>query len=267
MKYKFLGLLFLIFSPIFIFSQVKLELIDSANIQADISKVIPIDSDFLIGVTIDGRLCKWKIENNNLSIISSEFINSSTDNLFFISPFKIGIFLPEANNIKIYDNNLQLLSFLSLNNIINAPVKKVFAGNNESFIIWDNNNELTNISYQGNKIWTYDLKTFGLNEIIDLNVEILGNNIAVLLPGKLLMIFSPDMVPLQIMETNFHAIKFIANYLLAIENKRILELLRLKDFIPVYTTSISESTKSIECNKNIVTTLTDNKIYIWEYKN
>lgn len=267
MKYKFLGLLFLIFSPIFIFSQVKLELIDSANIQADISKVLPLDSDFLIGVTMDGRLCKWKIENNNLSIISSEFMNSSTDNLFFISPFKIGIFLPEANNIKIYDNNLQLLSFLSLNNIINAPVKKVFAGNNESFIIWDNNNELTNISYQGNKIWTYDLKTFGLNEIIDLNVEILGNNIAVLLPCKLLIIFSPDMVPLQIMETNFYAIKFIANYLLAIENKRILELLRLKDFMPVYITTLSESTKSIECNKNIVTTLTDNKIYIWEYKN
>lgn len=111
------------------------------------------------------------------------------------------------------------------------------------------------------------MKTFGLNEIIDLNVEILGNNIAVLLPGKLLIIFSPDMVPLQIMETNFYAIKFIANYLLAIENQRILELLRLKDFMPVYITTLSESTKSIECNKNIVTTLTDNKIYIWEYKN
>jgi hypothetical protein len=267
MKYKFLGFLFLIFSPIFIFSQVRLELIDSANIQGNISKVAPIDSDFLIGITSDGRLCKWKIENSNLSIISSEFINSITDNLFFISPFKIGIFLPEANNIKIYDNNLQLLSYLSLSNIIDVPVKKVFAGNNESFIIWDNNNELTNISYQGNKIWTYDLKTFGLNEIVDLNVEILGNNIAVLLPGKLLMIFSPDMVPLQIMETNFYKIKFIANYLLAIENQQILKLLRLKDFMPVYITSLSESIKSIECNKTIVTALTDNKIYIWEYKN
>lgn len=74
-------------------------------------------------MTIDGRLCKWKIENNNLSIISSEFINSSTDNLFLFHHLKLA-FLPEANNIKIYDNNLQLLSFLSLNNIINAPVKK-----------------------------------------------------------------------------------------------------------------------------------------------
>jgi hypothetical protein len=81
------------------------------------------------------------------------------------------------------------------------------------------------------------------------------------------MIFSPDMVPLQIMETNFYAIKFINNYLLIIENQQILELLRLKDFMPVYVTSISESTKSVECNKNIVTTLTDSKIYIWEYKN
>lgn len=267
MKYKIACSLFLIFSPIFIFSQGKLELIDSVSIQGNIRKVLPIDKDYLIGITTDGRLCKWKIDCNNLTILSSEFINSHTDNLFFLSPFKIGIFLPEANNINIYDKNLQLLSSLSLNSIINSSVKKVFSGNYESFIIWDSNDELTNISYQGNKIWTYDIKTFGINNILELDIEIIDKNIAVLLPKKLLIIFNPDMVPIQILETNYNAIKFFANYLLAIENQQIIKLLRLKDFMPIFISSTNKSIIDLESNKDIVMTLTMEKIYLWEYKN
>jgi hypothetical protein len=267
MKYKIAWFLFLILSPIFIFSQGKLELIDSASIQGNIRKVLPLDKEYLIGITTDGRLCKWKIDGNNLTILTSEFINSYSDNLFFLSPFKIGVFLPEANNINIYDKNLQLLSSLSLNGIINSSVKKVFSGNYESFIIWDNNDELTNISYQGNKIWTYDIKTFGIHNIMDLHIEIIDKNIAVLLPKKLLIIFNPDMVPIQILETNYNAIKFFANYLLAIENQQIIKLLRLKDFIPIFISSTKMPIIDVESNKDIVMTLTLEKIYLWEYKN
>jgi len=62
--------------------------------------VVPINSDVLIGVTIDGRLCKWKIENSNLSIISSEFINSSSDNLFLFHRLKLEFFYPKLIILK-----------------------------------------------------------------------------------------------------------------------------------------------------------------------
>ncbi len=264
---RFFFNVFFIFFPVLIYSQSKLLLIDSIDTRGDVKECIPLSENILIGISTDNRLCKWEVKDHKLIDLSTEFVYSTSVNLFLLSPFKVAMYIPDENKINIYDNNLQYLSSLSLFKIIDVSVKKAFAGALEGFILWTVNDELILLNYQGNKIWTYDLKTFGLNDIDDLEIILINNGFVILIPNKILIFFNSDGIPINIIPTNYQKITYVSKSIVALESEYILKVLTLKDLKEIETIFMYQPVIKLRSNKNLISVLMDDKIYMFRFVN
>ena len=207
-----------------------------------------------------------EVKDHKLIDLSTEFVCSISVNLFLLSPFKVAMYIPDENKINIYDNNLQYLSSLSLFKIIDVSVKS-FCWCIGRIYLWTVNDELILLNYQGNKIWTYDLKTFGLNDIDDLEIILINNGFVILIPNKILIFFNSDGIPINIIPTNYQKITYVSKSIVALESEYILKVLTLKDLKEIETIFMYQPVIKLRSNKNLISVLMDDKIYMFRFVN
>ena len=88
-----------------------------------------------------------------------------------------------------------------------------------------------------------------------------------MIPNKILIFFNSDGIPINIIPTNYQKITYVSKSIVALESEYILKVLTLKDLKEIETIFMYQPVIKLRSNKNLISVLMDDKIYMFRFVN